>query len=65
MNENKNIELTREQLDEVTGGKGKDEQDVGKLVVKCPSCGAENELPMFICIGQLLNCCKCGAELEI
>ena len=44
MNENKNIELTKEQLDEVAGG-DKPKQDFGKRTVNCPSCGAENELP--------------------
>ena len=42
MNENKNIELTKEQLGEVAGG-DKPKQDFGKTTVNCPSCGAENE----------------------
>ena len=65
MNENKNIELTREQLGEVAGGGGKPKQDFGKRTVICPSCGAENELPALIRPGVKFNCATCGAELEI
>jgi hypothetical protein len=61
-NENKNIELTKGQLGEVAGGGSKPKQDFGKTTVNCPSCGAENELPMLIRPGQIFNCCKCGAE---
>ena len=65
MNENKNIELTKEQLDEAAGGGGKPKQDFGKKKVNCPSCGAENELPMLISPGMKFHCSACGAELEI
>jgi DNA-directed RNA polymerase subunit RPC12/RpoP len=64
MNENKNIELTKEQLGEDAGG-DKPKQDFGKTTVNCPSCGAENELPMLIRLGMKFNCAECGAELEI
>ena len=65
MNDRKNIELTRDQLDEVASGDGKPKQDFGKKTVKCKSCGAENELPMLISRGMKYHCSKCGAELEI
>ena len=65
MNENKNIELTKEYLGEVAGGGGKPKQDFGKTTINCPSCGAENDLPVLIRPGQIFNCCKCGAEIEI
>lgn len=65
MNENESIELNADQLDGVVGGVGKPKQDFGKTTVNCPSCGAENELPMLIRPGMILNCCKCGAEIEI
>ena len=65
MNENKKIELTKEYLGEVAGGGGKPKQDFGKTTINCPSCGAENDLPVLIRHGQIFNCCKCGAEIEI
>ena len=65
MDENKNIELTRDRLGEVAGGGGKPKQDFGKRTVNCPSCGAENELPKLISPGMKLHCSACGTELEI
>ncbi len=65
MKEDKSIELNADQLGEVAGGVSKPKQDFGKTAVNCPSCGAENELPLLIRPGQILNCCKCGAEIEI
>ena len=65
MNEEKNIELTKNQLDEVASGVGKPKQDFGKRTVKCNSCGTENELPKLISPGQKYTCSKCGAELEL
>ena len=65
MDENKNIELNVERLGGVAGGGGKPKQDFGKRTVNCPSCGAENELPMLISPGMKFNCSNCGAELEI
>ncbi len=64
MNENKNIELTKEYLGEVAGGGGKPKQDFGKTTINCPSCGAENEIPALISPGWELSCSKCGAKLE-
>ena len=65
MDENKNIELNVERLVEVAGGGGKPKQDFGKRTVNCPSCGAENELPMLISPAMKYYCSACGAELEI
>lgn len=65
MDENKILELNADQLSEAAGGVGKPKQDFGKTTVNCPSCGAVNELPMLIRPGQILNCCKCGAEIQI
>ena len=65
MDESKNIELTKEQLCEVAGGGGKPKQDFGKTTINCPSCGAENELPVLIRPGMKFHCTECGAELEI
>ena len=65
MEEDRNVELTQDQLGEVAGGVGKPKQDFGKTTVNCPSCGAENELPMLIRLGMKFNCAECGAELEI
>jgi len=65
MNENKNIELVKGQLGAVAGGGGKPKQDFGKRTVNCPSCGAENELPMLISLSMKYTCAKCGPELEI
>jgi DNA-directed RNA polymerase subunit RPC12/RpoP len=65
MNENKNIELTKEYLGEVAGGGGKPKQDFGKTTINCPSCGAENDLPVLIRPGMKFHCTECGAELEI
>ena len=65
MNEENTLKLNADQLGEVAGGIGKPKQDFGKTTVKCPSCGAENELPMLIRLGMILNCCNCGAEIEI
>lgn len=64
MDENKSIELTREQIGEVAGGDGKPKQDFGKRTVYCV-CGAENELPRLIRPGMKFHCSECGAELEI
>ena len=55
--------LSNEQLNAVAGGGGKPKQDFGKRTVNCPSCGAENELPMLIRLGMVFNCCQCGEEL--
>ena len=64
--ENKNIELTKEQLGGASGGgDGKPKQDFGKRKVNCPGCGAENELPTLISPGMKFNCSNCGAELEL
>ena len=65
MDEKKSMELTKEQLGAVAGGGGKPKQDFGKRTVNCPSCGAENELPMLISPGMKFHCSACGAELEI
>ena len=61
MNEKENIELTKDQLGEVSGGGAKK----GYETVSCPHCGAENELPKLISPGMKLHCSACGTELEI
>ena len=61
--ENKNIELTKEQLDEVSGGVGgKDggRKDGDLDHVRCPNCGAKNEIPTT----RTIICIKCGTEFE-
>ena len=50
MNEEKNIELTKDQLGEVSGGGAKK----GYETVSCPHCGAEK-----------ITCSACGKEFEI
>ena len=65
MDENKNVKLNAKRLGEVAGGGGKPRRDFGKRTVNCPSCGAENELPMLISPGMKFNCAECEAELEI
>ena len=63
MNENKNIELTKEQLGEVAGGGGKPKQDFGKTTINCPSCGAEKDV--YYKPGKKITCSACGKEFEI
>ena len=58
MDENKNIELTREQLGEVAGGGAKK----GYETVSCPHCGAEKDV--YYKPGKKITCSKCGAKLE-
>ena len=65
MNEENTGKINLDQLGEVAGGVSKPKQDFGKTAVNCPSCGAENELPLLIRPGQILNCCNCGAEIDI
>ena len=65
MNENKITELGVNQLDNIAGGAGKPKQDFGKATINCPSCGAENDLPVLIRPGMKFHCTECGAELEI
>ena len=65
MNDNKITELGVDQLDNIAGGGGKPKQDFGKTTINCPSCGAENDLPVLIRPGMKFHCTECGAELEI
>ena len=62
MNEKENIELTKDEIGGVAGGggtkKGKDSD-----MVRCPSCGAANDVPAKA--GRSVNCFKCGAEIEL
>ena len=59
--ENKNIELTKDQLDEVAGGKGGNQKGSGDLDhVLCPHCGAKVEIPRT----RTITCPKCGTEFE-
>lgn len=64
MGENKNIELTKEQLDVVTGG-GKDD-DGGKGGVICPQCKVENH-PAHTSIRneRRFTCWRCGYSREL
>ena len=59
MEENKNVELTKDQLDEVTGGGGKKGYDT----VNCPYCGAENEVR--IVRGKTVTCSSCRKQFQI
>ena len=59
MDENKNIELIKEQLDEVAGGGGKKGYDT----VDCPHCGAANEVR--IVPGKTVTCSTCGKQFVI
>ena len=62
--EEKDIELTKKQLGETSGGGGKPKPGFGKRTVTCPSCGAENEIPVLVSVGCKPTCSNCGAELE-
>ena len=55
MNEEKNIELTKDQLGEVSGGGAKK----GYETVSCPHCGAEKD------VYYKITCSACGKEFEI
>ncbi|MBQ3704517.1 MAG: hypothetical protein II885_17465 [Oscillospiraceae bacterium] len=59
MDENKSIELTKEQLDEVAGGGGKK----GYETVSCPYCGEEKEVSYKP--GKTVTCSACGKQFEI
>ena len=59
MEENKSIELTKDQLGEVAGGGGKK----GYETVSCPYCGAEKDVPYKP--GKRITCSACGREFEI
>ena len=58
MIEEKNVELTKEQLNEVAGGGGRKDGDLDH--VRCPNCGAKNEIPNT----RTIICKKCGTEFE-
>ena len=62
--ENKNMELTKDQLDEVAGG-GKDD-DGGKGGVICPQCKVENH-PAHTTIREerRFTCWRCGYSREL
>ena len=59
MEENKNVELTKDQLDEVTGGGGKK----GYETVTCPHCGATKEV--YYKPGKIITCSACGKQFQI
>lgn len=59
MNEEKNIELTKDQLGEVAGGGAKK----GYETVSCPYCGAEKEV--LYKLGKVVTCSACGKQFEI
>ena len=59
--ENK-TELTKEQLNGVAGGGGT-RKDKDTDMVRCPICGAANDVPTNA--GRTVVCFKCGAEIEI
>ena len=58
MNENKNLELTKEELAGVAGGIDRKDGDLDH--VRCPYCGAKNEIP----VTRTVICKKCGEEFE-
>lgn len=62
MDENNKIELTKEQLNEVAGGGGT-RKDKDTDMVRCPSCGAANDVPAKA--GRTVICFKCGTEIEL
>ena len=57
--ENKNVELTGDQLNEVAGGGGKK----GYETVSCPYCGAEKEVRYQP--GKTVTCSACGKQFEL
>ena len=57
--EEKNIELTKEQLDKVAGGGAKK----GYETVSCPYCGAEKDV--LYKPGKIVTCSACGREFDI
>ena len=63
--EEKNIELTKEQLGEVTGGAGMKGDKGGKDadMARCPHCGAANTVPAKD--GAIVTCWNCGKDFQI
>lgn len=59
MNEEKNIDLGKEVLDEVTGGGGTKK---GYDTVYCPYCGASKEVRIK---STVITCSVCGKQFEI
>ena len=59
--ENK-TELTKEQLNGVAGGGGT-RKDKDTDMVRCPNCGAANDVPAKA--GRTVICFKCGTEIEL
>ena len=57
--ENRNIELTKDQLGKVAGGGVKK----GYETVTCPHCGAEKDV--LYKPGKKIICSACGEEFEI
>ena len=60
--ENKKIELTKDELNKVAGGYTKKEK-MEYDTVKCPHCGAKNEVPMKD--GLTVTCSSCGKQFQI
>ena len=65
MKEEKNIELTKEHLSEVTGGAGMKGDKGGKDadMARCPHCGAANTVPAKD--GATVTCSNCGKDFQI
>ena len=65
MKEEKNIELTKEHLSEVTGGAGMKGDKGGKDadMARCPHCGAANTGPAKD--GATVTCSNCGKDFQI
>ena len=57
--ENKNVELAKDQLGEVAGGGGKKGYDM----VNCPYCGAEKEIRYQP--GKTVTCSACGKQFKL
>ena len=64
MDENKNMELNKEQLDAVAGG-GKDD-DYGRGAVICPQCRVKN-YPSYLTImnERRFACWRCGYSRDL
>ena len=61
-NENESVKLDADQLSEVAGGGGT-RKDKDTDMVRCPNCGAANDVPAKA--GSSIACFKCGKEITL